>query len=263
MGNYLAILVAAAIATPVVAILLHLERTRPIEADQPRSEVLLDYRIVALNVLAGLCLLPIVGGYATSLVNAAGGGFIQLRSDGWWFAPSLLVLVLAGDLFAYLVHRAQHAVPALWAMHSLHHSARSLRLVTGARHFWIEQPVIVVLNSITIGMILKVPLDIRILAGVIYFLPDACAHLNIRFPLGRFGWLINNPQYHRIHHSVLPEHENRNFCKLLPLFDILFGTVWLPRRDEFPPTGLNYRPATVVDAFIWPLRPHSDTGISQ
>ena len=67
---------------------------------------------------------------------------------------------------------------------------------------------------------------------------------------------INNPQYHRIHHSILPEHRDKNFCKLLPLIDVIFGTAWKPAADEFPPTGLvpSEKPATLLDDFLWPFR---------
>jgi sterol desaturase/sphingolipid hydroxylase (fatty acid hydroxylase superfamily) len=263
MDSNAGILIAAAIAAPAVAVLLRLEKTLPIEPEQPRSEILLDYRIVALNIAAGLFLAPMVGGYAAECLRAVGGGFVVLRSDGWWFAVSLSVVLLAGDLLAYLIHRAQHAIPVLWAMHSLHHSAASLTLVTGARHFWIEQFLILLVYSISIGMLFTIPPGIRIVAGVIYFLPDACAHLNIRIPFGRFSSLVNNPQYHRIHHSVCPEHRNKNFCKLLPIFDVVFGTAWLPGADEFPATGLRYQPTGIVDAAFWPLRPHVDKGIQQ
>jgi sterol desaturase/sphingolipid hydroxylase (fatty acid hydroxylase superfamily) len=263
MSSVSATLIATAVAAPAVAILLRLEKTRPIEPEHPRGEILMDYWIVALNVATGLCLTSIVGGYAAECIRAVGGGFVALRSDGWWFAVSLSVVILAGDFFAYLVHRAQHAIPTLWAMHSLHHSAACLTLVTGARHFWVEQFLILALYTISIGMLFTIPPDIRIAAGFIYFLPDACAHLNIRIPFGRFSGLVNNPQYHRIHHSVCPQHRNKNFCKLLPIFDVIFGTAWLPGADEFPATGLRYQPAGIVDAALWPLRPHVDKGIQE
>jgi sterol desaturase/sphingolipid hydroxylase (fatty acid hydroxylase superfamily) len=31
-----------------------------------------------------------------------------------------------------------HKFPMLWAMHSLHHSGETLTIITGARHFWLE-----------------------------------------------------------------------------------------------------------------------------
>jgi sterol desaturase/sphingolipid hydroxylase (fatty acid hydroxylase superfamily) len=62
--------------------------------------------------------------------------------------------------------------------------------------------------------------------------------MNVRLSLGRFALVLNNPQFHRIHHSVEPQHWNKNFCKMLPVFDVIFGTAWKPEKDEFPMTGL-------------------------
>jgi sterol desaturase/sphingolipid hydroxylase (fatty acid hydroxylase superfamily) len=28
------------------------------------------------------------------------------------------------------------------------------------------------------------------------------------------------------------EHRDKNFASFFPIFDILFGTAWVPRRDE-------------------------------
>jgi len=263
MSSFIGVVVAAAMASPAVALLLRLEKTMPVTRDRPRSDFLLEYRIVVLNVVAGLILAPIVGSYAAAMVNAAGGGLVTLRSDGWRLVISLAAVILAGDVFAYLVHRAQHAIPCLWKMHSLHHSADSLALLTGARHFWIEQPIILALYSISMGLLFSIPLEIRIITGILYFLPDACAHANVRFSFGMMGHIINNPQYHRIHHSVCPVHKDKNFCKLLPLLDMIFGTAWLPAEDEFPETGLGYRPAGIVDAALWPLRPQIAGGVEK
>jgi sterol desaturase/sphingolipid hydroxylase (fatty acid hydroxylase superfamily) len=239
----------------VVAVLMRAETAFPVEADQSRQEVFLDYRMVALNVLPNLLLSPLLSGCGTAIVNAMGGGRIELRVDGWWYLLSLLIFVLATELFAYGVHRAQHAIPFLWAMHSLHHSAEALTLVTGARHYWFEQMVITAFFPV-VAIIFKVPAEVVTTAAFFYFLFDGCVHLNIRLRFGPLALCINNPQYHRIHHSVQPEHQNKNFCKLLPIIDVAFGTAWRPSSDEFPPTGLTPRekPTGWIDGIFWPLR---------
>jgi sterol desaturase/sphingolipid hydroxylase (fatty acid hydroxylase superfamily) len=243
-----------------IAVLLRLEKRFPIERDQPRAEIICNYKMVALNVIANQLLKPVAGFCAATLVSAAGGGLIELRADGWRFVSSLIVLVLTIEVFSYLIHRLQHAVPALWAMHSLHHSAESLTVVVGARHYWLEGVAMVAFLPF-VELLFRTPSELLFVIAIIYFLPDQCAHLNIRFSLGPFALFVNHPQYHRIHHSVLPQHRDKNFCKLLPVIDVLLGTAWIPAADEFPPTGLSSRdkPATVIDGVLWPIRP-SDTG---
>jgi sterol desaturase/sphingolipid hydroxylase (fatty acid hydroxylase superfamily) len=240
----------------VIALLLRLENVFPVERDQPAAEIMCNYKMVALNVIVNQLLKPLAGFCAAMLVSAAGGGLIALRADGWRFLSSLIVLVLAIEVFSYFVHRLQHAIPALWAMHSLHHSAESLTVIVGARHYWFEGVAMVAFLPF-VDLVFRTPPELLFVIAILYFLPDQCAHLNIRFSLGRFALLINHPQYHRIHHSLLPQHRDKNFCKLLPVIDVLLGTAWIPAADEFPPTGLASRdkPATIADGILWPFRP--------
>lgn len=239
----------------LVALLLWLEKKFPVERNQARAEVVCNYKMVAINIVLNQLLKPSSALCAAGIVDAMGGGFIELRTDGWWWVTSLIAVILTIEVFSYVIHRLQHAIPALWAMHSLHHSAESLNLVVGARHYWFEGVATVAFLPF-LDIIFRVPPNLLFIAAIIYFLPDQCAHLNIRFSLGKFALWINNPQYHRIHHSLLPEHRNKNFCKLLPVIDVVFGTAWKPGRDEFPPSGLapSEKPATLIDGFLWPFR---------
>ena len=66
----------------------------------------------------------------------------------------------------------------------------------------------------------------------------ALAHTNVRAGYGFFSLFITGPQYHRIHHSNHPEHIDKNFAQLFPLWDVIFGTAWRPKAGEFPATGL-------------------------
>jgi sterol desaturase/sphingolipid hydroxylase (fatty acid hydroxylase superfamily) len=94
------------------------------------------------------------------------------------------------------------------------HSAEALSIITGARFFWLED----VINTaffLVLGFIFKTPPEVATIASFLYLLPHG--------PL-----CLNNPQCHRIHHSVEPQHQNKNLCKMLPVFDVIFGTAWRP-----------------------------------
>ena len=244
----------ASMVAVVIVLVVVVERKWAL-ATPPAAEYATDIKLSCMSVVLNWLFGPVTGASAAMLVNLSGGGLIELRADGWWFPVSLAAIILTIEFVAYWVHRAQHAVPALWAMHSLHHSAEALTIVTGIRHFWLEGVIQTGLLPI-LAVLFKIPPALAMLLPALYLLPDSCAHLNVRLSLGRFALWFNNPQYHRIHHSALPEHRNRNFCKLLPLFDVVFGTVWRPRPDEFPATGLatNEKPGGFWDGLVWPLR---------
>ncbi len=196
-----------------------------------------------------------VGALATLAVNAAGGGWIVLPSQGWGLAAGCLIYLAAMDLGEYLFHRAQHAIPALWAMHSLHHSDPDLGVTTTVRHFWLDPLIKTLTIWLAVGLIFKAsPVIAGVYAAATYY--NFWTHSNVRIGYGRWSWLLNSPQYHRMHHSALPEHFDCNYAALLPIYDLVGGSYRRPRPDEYPPTGLDTdeRPHSFVQAVIWPLR---------
>jgi sterol desaturase/sphingolipid hydroxylase (fatty acid hydroxylase superfamily) len=238
----------------VVLIARQFERKWPIDPNLAQSEIVADWKVTGINLVMAELAGPLTALSSTAIVKAAGSGFIQVRTDGWWYGVSLLALVVSLDLYRYGSHRLHHAVPFLWAMHSFHHSAEAMTLATGARHHWMQR----VMESAcfpVLSILFNAPGDLLTVVGFIFFLPDGCAHLNMRLPLGRAITWLNSPQWHRIHHSVLPEHQNKNFASLLPLWDIVFGTAWIPRADEYPATGLvPGERCDLLTSLVWPFR---------
>lgn len=155
-------------------------------------------------------------------------------------ARSLLIVgayvVLAHFCF-YWYHRAEHRFSFLWALHELHHADTELNATTSFRTFWLEYPV--QLAALSIPTLLLVGIDRT--AAIIFPLVQTgilmFTHWNVRLGLGPLTPVLCGPQLHRIHHSILPEHRDKNFCQVFPVFDILFGTYHAPAPDEFPPTG--------------------------
>ncbi len=243
-GPFLLVLAAASIV----------ERRHAIEPGQSRSEIFLDYKLVAANLVLTRAFAPLSSLIVSMGVSMVGGGFITLRADGWWFALSLAVVILTVELQGYWFHRLQHCVPFLWSMHSLHHSAEAMTTATGARHYWVEQAIISAFLP-SAAMVFKIPPEILLVTSL-FFITEYLAHMNVKVRFGPLMLVLNNPQFHRIHHSIEPQHRDRNFCKNLPIFDVIFGTAWVPGKDEYPRTGLTTRekPVGLLEGVVWPLR---------
>jgi sterol desaturase/sphingolipid hydroxylase (fatty acid hydroxylase superfamily) len=64
------------------------------------------------------------------------------------------------------------------------------------------------------------------------------SHAATRFNFGFLRYFILDSRYHRIHHSIEKQHWNKNFASQLPFWDIVFGTAYFPKTDEWPATGL-------------------------
>ena len=143
------------------------------------------------------------------------------------------------DFFYYWLHRLQHASKWLWAEHALHHSEESLNITTSVRHHWLDVPLNVIFVLTPLCYLFRPPVMVVPAYTIAIAMAGFSIHLNARISLGRFGWLIASPQNHRIHHSRLPEHVDKNFAQFFPLWDVLFGTYYAGKRNEYPPTGLS------------------------
>lgn len=164
---------------------------------------------------------------------------IQFHGGGSFEVFALTCFALAThDFLYYWLHRLQHTSKWLWAEHMLHHSDEHVNVTTSWRQHWLDTviaplfilpPVLLLFNPI-VGTVIWVIVFTKLMN---YFV-----HLN--FPIG-FGWfnrVISTPRTHRIHHSNSPEHWNKNFAATLSFWDVLFGTYYHPKEDEWPSTGI-------------------------
>jgi sterol desaturase/sphingolipid hydroxylase (fatty acid hydroxylase superfamily) len=232
---------------------LAVERLRPQERRQPLRAILLNLGYAMFHAWAIYVLGPLAGAVSVMVVGALGGGLIHLPGHGWGVAWAIPAYLLAMDFAEYLFHRAQHAWPPLWAMHSLHHSERVMNVTTTLRHFWLEPAIKMVFVYPWIALLFKPSAAVlAVYIGAAYW--NYVAHMNLRLSFGPLWPLLNSPQYHRIHHGCDESYFNRNFVALFPVFDLLFGTYRRPLPGEYPAVGLSEAPANLLEAIVWPVR---------
>lgn len=226
----------------VIAALLLVERAGP------RTDWRRNLQVWALQLTVALTILPLLRGWV-------GPALIEGAHLPFWLG--FILFLLLKDLAEFVFHLAQHRIPFLWAMHSLHHSDPEMAVLTTQRHFWGDQLVKQMTVWSVVLMILS-PTPAIAFAYGIASLWNLFAHLDAPIDFGRWSWLLNSPAYHRRHHSRLPEHYDTNFAGIFPIFDVICGTYRRP--DGFPPTGMARKPESLWQAVIWPLiwdRPQS------
>ncbi len=258
----ISVLATILLSLVVIGCGLLLERIRPARRLPDRAAILNVVYMIAAALIQG-AISPLVLGGTAAVVGALGGGLIVLPTAGLGLVPAVLAYVVTVDFFEYLFHRAQHAIPALWAMHSLHHSDPAMNVSTASRHFWLEQAIKSVTIYLAVSLIFAAsPLVILIYGLVAYY--NFFSHMNLRVGFGRF-MLLNSPQNHRIHHSSQPVHRDKNFAGLFPIFDVMGGTQYLPGADEYPATGLDDGdcPISLTEAVAWPVRAALRRGVRQ
>jgi sterol desaturase/sphingolipid hydroxylase (fatty acid hydroxylase superfamily) len=163
----------------------------------------------------------------------------------WW---------LTLDFLGYWVHRLQHRSRILWAFHSVHHAPERLTFLTSYRVHVVEQ--------LTTNVALYVPLLLlglppRAWIGVVFAQAffEAIQHSELEWRFGRLHRFLVSPVFHAFHHSADRRHYDRNFGKILSVWDFVFGTAVAsqPRPRLFGVNGLRI-PESIVQQFLTPFR---------
>ena len=159
--------------------------------------------------------------------------------------------LIVGNLLYYWFHRAQHAVPALWRLHKVHHSITEMSALSSYHHITEEalQYVFTIAPTLLLVQFTSGPMPWIVWAvlSTHAFYVHSSANINI----GPLRYLIGDNRFHRIHHSTEERHFGKNFGTTTPLWDMLFGTAYFPKKGEWPATGLADTPEPKsVQAFI-------------
>ncbi len=140
----------------------------------------------------------------------------------------LIEIMFLTDVVQYWVHRAFHRVPFLWGFHAVHHSARSMDWMAGARMHFLE--IIILRGTTVIPMYILgfVPMALHAYILLVY-IHSTYVHANLGWNFDRIGRFIVTPRFHHWHHGVEKEAIDVNFAIHFPLLDRLFGTYHLPK----------------------------------
>jgi len=152
----------------------------------------------------------------------------------------ILIAIFLDDFLAYVSHFLRHKFRFLWHFHTLHHSQENINPLTTKRNHPVEH-IFIKLGIRWLPLaIIGSPAEVWALFYLVDAIWDYYIHSNIKMNLGPLGRIIVSPQYHRIHHSKLPQHLDKNFADRFVIWDILFKTAYL-NQDEYPPAGLSDR----------------------
>jgi sterol desaturase/sphingolipid hydroxylase (fatty acid hydroxylase superfamily) len=157
------------------------------------------------------------------------------------------------DMAIYWIHRWSHEVPALWRFHAVHHSTEHLDWVSGFRNHPFD------------GAIVAPPFFFLIAAGydatftgvlaAIQLALGLFLHANVRWRLRPLHRLVITPEFHHWHHANETDAHNSNYSVFLPLWDIVFGTYYMPRNKRPLRYGVDDdMPMTMAGQLRFPFR---------
>ena len=162
--------------------------------------------------------------------------------DGLWphhlpVAVQACLMLLAADLARYWLHRAFHRFTFMWRHHAVHHSPHRLYWLNVGRFHPIEKAVQLTVDTLPFAL-LGVANEVLAAYLVFYAVNGFFQHSNCNVRLGPLNYIVSGPELHRWHHSELAVESNRNFGNNLIVWDLLFGTRFLPSDREVGRLGL-------------------------
>ena len=181
----------------------------------------------------------------------AGWGPVS-RQPLWLQAAGMLII---GDFIGYWMHRAFHG-RRLWSFHAVHHASRDLDWLSSVRLHPVNDALMRLAGAIPLLLIGFSPIA---LAGIAPFLTFMAilVHANVDWDWGPLRKVVASPRFHRWHHTDETEARDKNFAGLLPLWDLLFGTYYMPRDTRPQRFGTSTPvPAGLLGQLLFPFRRH-------
>jgi sterol desaturase/sphingolipid hydroxylase (fatty acid hydroxylase superfamily) len=187
--------------------------------------------------------------YWLQLTGSAAIGLAFIARQPLW-AQAIEAFVIA-DFLSYWAHRWLHG-RNLWAFHAIHHGVVEMDWLSTIRN----HPVNVVIQRLLLTLpllLLGFPVVAILAMAPFSALYNIFVHANLNLRFGWLGRIMVSPTMHRWHHAVEAKGCGSNFGEVLAIWDVMFGTFYLPAHlpqrlglEEGPP-------ADFVGQTLWPL----------
>lgn len=222
------------------------------------NTILKKYMMVGVAIIIWSLLLPLIDLKTMTIYVQEAKGPLGAFS----FYGQVFIYLFLSDLSMYWLHRLFHQ-QKLWRFHAVHHSEKQVDWTTAYRF----HPLNIAFSPVLTDVVM---LNLGISPEVLFFLRpfDAAysffVHANLNCTLGFAGYIIATPVFHRWHHSSDTEAMSKNFAPTFAIWDVLFGTYYMPHNKLPVEYGVNdeYYPAGLLQQLLYPFRKSNNSIIS-
>lgn len=207
------------------------------------------------------------------LTGALGLGFVLRAQASHWAGtmglmgvpalepgviPFLALVLLATvlyDLGAYMSHVLLHNIDALWELHKVHHSSRTLDWLATFRGHLLEH-LLRHLASPVLLLLLGFPIKAVGISAALYGAWAAFGHANVHVPVRFLEPVFITPRLHRLHH--VPGTAAYNLGTIFSVWDRIRGSLVTDPSARLEPIGvpgeMTGYPQSWLPQLIEPLR---------
>lgn len=182
---------------------------------------------------------------------------VSFWPDQWPLFLQFILALLVLDFFQYWWHRLGHEIPFFWRFHAIHHSSQRLYWVNTGRFHPIDA---LVSHVVGFGplILMGINVDALLLVTAWVSADGMFQHSNIHLRFGWLNWFFSTAELHRWHHSTKVEESNTNYGENIILWDVIFGTRFLPKdrnaSETVGLTGLDKFPQDYIGQIVSPFK---------
>lgn len=178
-------------------------------------------------------------------------GYGWLSTLPLWLQAAMMFII--SDFLLYWLHRWFHG-KQMWKFHAIHHSPEQVDWLSTYRFHPINSWLAFTLVDSLMLLSGFSPAALGVLAtfNVLY---SPMVHANLNWTFGPFKYLFASPVFHRWHHTSQAEGMDKNFAPTFPIFDVMFGTFYMPEGrlpEQYGISGTHI-PDGFVPQTIWPF----------
>lgn len=165
----------------------------------------------------------------------------------------VLYVTILAELGRYWLHRLAHEWRPLGLFHAIHHSPEQLYWFNVSRFHFLDKSLQLLFDTIPF-ILFGVQPEVFAAYYVFYAVNGFLQHCNINLKYGFLNYVISGAELHRWHHSRKMSESNNNYGNNLIIWDLVFGSYYLPRDREVGELGIKSFPKKIWDQFMWPFR---------
>jgi sterol desaturase/sphingolipid hydroxylase (fatty acid hydroxylase superfamily) len=221
-------------------------------------DVGLDIKYAIIIGLTGSLCQPLIAAIAiptTAWLSAAFGQ--ELWPHRWPLLIQVVLALVIAEFPKYWMHRLEHEWDLLWRIHATHHSVPRLYFLNAARFHPIDTAIDTVVGLLPLA-ILGCSAEVIALFVLVSAVHGYFQHANLQLRLGPLNYFFSMAELHRWHHSKTVEEANHNYGQNVIVWDLVFGTFFLP-ADREPPVEIGLAnlpgfPKTLLAQLASPFR---------
>jgi sterol desaturase/sphingolipid hydroxylase (fatty acid hydroxylase superfamily) len=184
--------------------------------------------VALVSGLLGRIMAPLGVAAAASHASVLGA---SAWPSGWPLLAQLVLALVVAELPKYWLHRLEHEWAPLWRIHATHHSAQRLYWLNAGRFHPIDIGLDYLLG---VGTLLLLGCGDAVIALFILVsgVHGVFQHANLPLRCGPLNWFFSMAELHRWHHMPDAARSNHNYGQNLIVWDVVFGTRFLPAREQ-------------------------------